>query len=68
MNKVNTTNINDASVNKLRLPNNKMPLIDNIVCLDYDKLYAWGCHLSYGQFHVSELKSGKALGMLKELP
>ena len=25
--------------NKLRLPNNKMPLIDNIVCLDYDKLY-----------------------------
>lgn len=34
---------------------------------DKDKLYAWGCHLAYGQFHVSELKSGKALEMLKEL-
>ncbi len=34
---------------------------------DSDKLYAWGCHLAYGQYHVSELKSGKALEMLKEL-
>ena len=40
MNTVNTDNAIDTSVNKLRLPNNKMPLIDNIVCLDYDKLYA----------------------------
>jgi hypothetical protein len=31
-----------------------------------DKLYAWGCHLAYGQFHVSELKSGKAKDMLLE--
>ncbi len=31
---------------------------------DQDKLYAWGCHLSYGQFHVNEMKSGKALEML----
>lgn len=31
---------------------------------DHDKLRAWGCHLAYGQFHVSELKSGKALEML----
>lgn len=29
-----------------------------------DKLYAWGCHLAYGQFHISELKNGKAMDLL----
>jgi len=33
---------------------------------DADKLYEWGCHLAYGQFHVSELKSGKAKKYLEE--
>lgn len=33
---------------------------------DHDKLYAWACHLSYGQFHTDELKSGLALKYLKE--
>jgi len=33
---------------------------------DYDKLYAWGCHLSYGQFHISELKNGNAFKILKD--
>jgi hypothetical protein len=32
---------------------------------DYEKLYAWACHLSYGQFHVSEIRSGKALSLLE---
>lgn len=34
---------------------------------DEDKLFAWACHLSYGQFHISELKNGKAKKMLEEL-
>ena len=33
---------------------------------DKDKLYAWACHLSYGQFHINELNSGKAKEMLEE--
>lgn len=31
---------------------------------DKDKLYAWACHLAYGQFHTTELKSGQAMEML----
>lgn len=33
---------------------------------DQDKLYAWACHLSYGQYHISELKSGKAKEYLEK--
>jgi hypothetical protein len=33
---------------------------------DRDKLYAWGCHLAYGQFHTAELKSGQAKQLLQE--
>jgi hypothetical protein len=40
--------------------------IENPYYVDSDKLYAWACHLSYGQFHVSELKSGKAKTLLEE--
>ena len=40
--------------------------IENPYYADSDKLYAWACHLSYGQFHVSELKSGKAKTLLEE--
>jgi hypothetical protein len=32
---------------------------------DQDKLYAWACHLSYGQFHVNELKDGSFLKILE---
>jgi hypothetical protein len=32
---------------------------------DKDKLYAWGCHLAYGQFHIDEMRSGIAKRMLE---
>jgi hypothetical protein len=40
--------------------------IDTPYYPDWDKLYAWGCHLAYGQFHVSELRDGTALKILKD--
>jgi hypothetical protein len=40
--------------------------IDNPHYADHDKLYAWACHLAYGQFHNSELLSGRALELLKQ--
>jgi hypothetical protein len=33
---------------------------------DSDKLYAWGCHLAYGQFHTSEMANGQAKNLLEE--
>lgn len=41
--------------------------IDTPYYPDPDKLYAWACHLAYGQFHNSELISGAALTALTEL-
>jgi hypothetical protein len=41
--------------------------IDTPYYPDADKLYAWVCHLAYGQFHNSELISGAALTALTEL-
>lgn len=33
---------------------------------DHDKVYAWACHLAYGQFHVNEMKDGSAWRILRE--
>jgi hypothetical protein len=40
--------------------------IENPYYADADKLYAWACHLSYGQFHVNEMKTGKVWEILNE--
>jgi hypothetical protein len=40
--------------------------IDRPYYPDTDKLYAWACHLAYGQFHVDEMKTGKVWDILNE--
>lgn len=40
--------------------------IDKPYYPDQDKLYAWACHLSYGQFHVDEMRTGQAKQFLEE--
>lgn len=40
--------------------------IDQPYYPDHDKLYAWACHLAYGQFHVKELRNGAARQILEE--
>ena len=33
---------------------------------DTDLLYRWLCHLSYGQWHVNEMRDGSALHQIRE--
>lgn len=42
-----------------------LALIETPFYPDHDKLYEWVCHLAYGQFHTSEIKTGKAKAMLE---
>ena len=39
--------------------------IENPYYADQDKLYAWACHLAYGQVHINEMKDGSALKILE---
>lgn len=43
-----------------------LSLIETPYYADRDKLYAWACHLAYGQFHISELRNGTAMKILEE--
>jgi hypothetical protein len=40
--------------------------IDKPYYPDQDKLYAWACHLAYGQFHIDEMRTGQAKHLLEE--
>ena len=44
---------------------NDLSMIENPYYPDKDKLHAWGNHLAYGQFHISEMKSGRAKEILE---
>jgi hypothetical protein len=44
----------------LPVANTDLSLIENPIRPDRDKLYAWVCHLAYGQFHYTELQDGSA--------
>ena len=41
-----------------------LSLIETPTQQDTDKIYKWACHLAYGQYHIDELKNGRAWEML----
>jgi hypothetical protein len=43
-----------------------LSLIETPYYPEKDKVFAWACHLAYGQYHVSEFKSGQAYRMLQD--
>lgn len=43
-----------------------LSLIETPTQQDLDKIHKWAHHLAYGQFHIDELKSGKAYKILRE--
>lgn len=43
-----------------------LSLIETPTQQDTDKIYAWACHLAYGQFHIDEMRDGRAYKILME--
>lgn len=46
--------------------NRSLDQIESPYWPDSDKLHEWACHLSYGQFHVRELRDGTAMRIVNE--
>lgn len=43
-----------------------LSLIETPTIQDEDKIYKWACYLAYGQFHIDEMKDGRAYKILME--
>lgn len=43
-----------------------LSLIETPTKHDIDKIYKWACHLAYGQFHIDEMRDGRAYRILME--
>jgi hypothetical protein len=43
-----------------------LSLLENPTVQDKDKIYKWACHLAYGQFHIEEMRDGRAYKILME--
>lgn len=46
--------------------NTDLTTIDQPWYPDQDQIYAWACHLAYGQFHNTELANGTAWSIIQE--
>jgi len=46
--------------------NKDLTMIEQPWFADQDQVYAWACHLAYGQFHTEELGNGVAQRILEE--
>lgn len=46
--------------------NTDLKMIDQPWYPDRDQIYAWACHLAYGQFHNTELANGTAWSIIQE--
>ena len=52
----------------LPVANTDLSKIDRPWYPDRDLVYAWACHLAYGQFHIDEMADGTAQRILDETP
>jgi hypothetical protein len=58
-----TTGVDNAAI---PVSSQDLTQIESPYYAERDKLYKWACCLAYGQYHVSELRNGTAIGMAYE--